>query len=202
MPGAPKWRPPIDRDTAKLIGATLRRNREALGWDRQRLCDATGYSKTFVANTEAGNGIGYPSKLAMRFMLDVMGADLGGEVQRVLAMCADRGQRSPTVIAKMEAFYSQRPGRMPDELRRMPRRLPPLGSSVAAVPPLEPRVLWSTPVADDRTEQMGKLTKALMDLAVDQLDFPDVLAWCRENARALDTTERMRLVAVLTEEYL
>jgi transcriptional regulator with XRE-family HTH domain len=197
-----KRRPPIDRDVAKLIGATLRRNREALGWDRGRLCDATGYSMTFVANTEAGNGIGYPSKLAMRFMLDVMGADLGGEVQRVLAMCADRGQRSQTVIAKMEAFYSQRPGQMPDELRRMPRHLPPLGSTVTAVPPIEPRVLWPTPAADDRTEQMGKLTKALMALAVDQLDFPDVLEWCRDNARALDTTERMRLVAVLVEEYL
>src|SRR5436190_2538754 len=94
MAGVPKRRPPIDRDVAKLIGATLRRNRETLGWDRQRLCDATGYSMGFVSTTEAGNGIGYPSKLAMRFMLDVMGADLGGEVQRVLAMCADRGQRS------------------------------------------------------------------------------------------------------------
>lgn len=193
MTGSPRKRPTIDRATAKMIGETLRRNREALGWDRGRLCDATGYSMTFIANTEAGNGIGYPSRLAMRFMLDVMGADLGGDVQRALTFCADRGQRSPDVIAKMEAFYSQRPGQMPDELRRMPRRLPPLGSNVAVVPPL---ALWSTPARDtgDRTEQMGKLTEALMSLAVDRLDTPDVIKWIVANRDALTDKERLDLI--------
>jgi transcriptional regulator with XRE-family HTH domain len=185
MNGTPRKRPPIDKDTVKYIGETLRKYREQLGWDRQRLEDATGYSRTFIANTEAGNGIGYPSRLSMRFMLDVMGADLNQpEIVNVLSVCADRGQRSPAVAAKMEAFYGRRPGQRPAELNRV---LPPVDTGS-----------WSPgfglPV---RTEQMDKLTADLMALAVERLDTPDVAKWIATNRDALTDRERLDLIEAL-----
>jgi XRE family aerobic/anaerobic benzoate catabolism transcriptional regulator len=83
------------------VGATVRHHRDALGWSRRRLADASGVSERFLAQLEAGDG-----NISLRRFADVARA-LGTTASALLASAeTGRGVRPIALLGMRGAGKS------------------------------------------------------------------------------------------------
>lgn len=169
------------RAKMKRIGEVLENTMDRLGWDYERLARATGYSTNFVRGTGHATQWNPPSRPALIFMFDVMGADTSTpDIIEVLGYCPNRGQASGKVKQRMKAFYNRTPGDRDAEV----------GSSTRAA---TAAVESYTSTLDRRRTAIGSIMDDLG--ALEEVGWADVAEWVTKNGPNLTADQR----AVITK---